>query len=99
MVDRLAPFTVNLHLKDYLVRRVWHKMGFVVEGVPAGDGMLNIPWLKGEIERRGTCRSAILELWTPPEPELSATIMKEKAWSEKSITYLHGLFHAKKQRK
>jgi len=96
VVDRLAPYTINLHLKDYLIRRVWHKMGFVVEGVPAGDGMLNIPWLKGEIERHGRCTSAILELWTPPEQELTATIAKEKAWVEKSIAFLQGLFHAKK---
>jgi 3-oxoisoapionate decarboxylase len=94
VVDRLAPFTINLHLKDYLIRRVWHKMGFVVEGVPAGDGMLNIPWLKGEIERHGRCTSAILELWTPPEQELTATIAKEKAWVEKSIAFLQGLIHA-----
>ncbi len=88
VVSRLAPYTINLHLKDYFIRRVWHKMGFVVEGVPAGEGMLNIPWLRQEIEQYGKCGSAILELWTPPETDLSATISKEKAWVEKSVAFL-----------
>ena len=41
----LAPHTLNLHLKDFTVRRVSHMMGFVVEGTPAGQGMLDVPWL------------------------------------------------------
>ncbi len=39
----LAPYTVNLHIKDFSVKRVSHKMGFVIEGTPAGQGLLNLP--------------------------------------------------------
>jgi len=92
VVSRLARFTINLHLKDFIIRRVWHKMGFVVEGVPAGDGLLNIGWLKKQVEIFGNCQSAILELWTPPEPDLNATIAKEKLWVENSIRFLKTMF-------
>jgi hypothetical protein len=35
--------------------------------------------------------NAILELWTPPEETLSATIAKEDAWAVKSVEYLRTL--------
>ena len=91
VVKTLAPFTINLHVKDFSVKRVWHKMGFVIEGMPAGDGMLDIENLFKQIELNGKCNSAILELWTPPEDTLELTIMKEKQWVDKSISYLKKL--------
>jgi hypothetical protein len=61
-------------------------MGFVVEGLPAGEGMLNVPWIMEHVGPR--CRSAILEQWTPPEKRLNDTIAKEDEWAKKSIAYL-----------
>ena len=92
VVDTLAPWTLNLHLKDFTVRRVSHMMGFVVEGTPAGQGMLDIPWLLKEVRRHGRCKSAILELWTPPEGDPTKTIAKEARWAEVSLKYLKPLF-------
>ena len=90
----LAPYTINLHLKEFTVRRVDHKMGFVIEGLPAGQGLLNIPALVAEIARHGQCRSAIIELWTPPEKALNDTIRKEAEWVDASVAFLKksGLF-------
>lgn len=88
VVNALAPYTINLHLKDFSIHRVWHKMGFVIEGVPAGQGMLNIDWLIEEVENKGNCKSAILELWTPPEQLLVNTVEKEKIWVEESLHFL-----------
>jgi sugar phosphate isomerase/epimerase len=91
VVRTLAPFTINLHLKEFVIRRVSHKMGFVVEGLPAGEGMLNIPSLLETIEKTGKCKSAILELWTPPSETLEETIRKENEWAELSIENLKKL--------
>lgn len=88
VVRTLAPHTINLHLKEFTVRRVDHKMGFVVEGLPAGQGMLNIPALVTAIAKRGKCRSAIIELWTPPEKTLNETISKEAEWVASSVSFL-----------
>ena len=86
VVELLAPMTVNLHIKEFTIKRMSHMMGFRIEGLPAGEGMLNVPWL---IERVGDrCRSAILELWTPPDEGLEDTIKKEDDWARKSIAYL-----------
>ena len=88
VVSNLAPYTVNLHVKDFIVKRISHMMGFVVEGVPAGKGFLNLPNLLKALEPFGKCQSAILELWTPPEDNLSRTIEKEEAWAKESIVYM-----------
>lgn len=92
VLQTLLPYTVNLHLKDFTVKRVSHKMGFVVEGVPAGNGMLNIHWMMEEIRKTSRCQSAILELWTPPELVLDDTIAKEEQWVKESVNNLKGLF-------
>lgn len=91
VVDALGPLTVNLHFKDFTIFRASHMMGFTVEGRPAGQGKLDAPWLLGELKRYGRDCNAILELWTPPEETLEATIAKERRWAEESIAYLRKL--------
>lgn len=88
VVQTLAPYTVNLHLKDFGIARLPHLMGFQIDGRVAGQGMLNIPWLVEQIEPFGRCQTAILEQWVVPESDLSVTIAKEERWAEKSINYL-----------
>lgn len=90
--DTLAPYTFNLHIKDFTVRRVSHKMGFHVEGVPAGQGLLSVPRLLQKLIPYNRCYSATLELWTPPEASVADTIRKEAAWAEESLAYLHPFF-------
>lgn len=92
VLRELAPITVNLHVKDFVIRRVPHAMGFVVEGRPAGRGMLEVAALRDAIAPHGRCRTAILETWTPPEADLASTLAKERAWAEESIAYLKPLF-------
>ena len=92
VLDQLAPFTVNLHVKDFVITRVPYAMGFTVSGRPAGQGMLDVPALRDAVAAHGRCRSAILETWTSPEPIVTATIAKERRWAEDSIAYLKPLF-------
>jgi 3-oxoisoapionate decarboxylase len=88
----LVPYTFNLHIKDFTIRRVSHKMGIIIEGAPAGRGMLNIGELVSTLSETGMCKSAILELWTPPELAIEDTILKEERWASDSINYLKHIF-------
>ena len=45
VVTALAPWVVSLHVKEFCIRRADHQMGFIIEGRPAGQGRLNVPWL------------------------------------------------------
>ena len=92
VVAVLGPLTVNLHVKDFSIERVPWQMGFTVTGRPAGAGRLNVPALVEQLAKFQRCRTAILELWTPPEAGLEQTIAKEAAWAAQSIEYLRPLF-------
>jgi 3-oxoisoapionate decarboxylase len=94
VVDKLAPFTINLHVKDFAVRRAEHMMGFTIEGAPVGQGQLDVPWLVETLGGPGRDISAIIELWTPPEKTVEATVQKEAEWAEVSVRYLKNLFGA-----
>ncbi len=84
----LLPYTINLHIKDFTIHRGSHKMGIIIEGSPAGKGMLNIKDTVENLIKLKRCRSAILELWTPPEKKIEDTIIKEDRWANESIDYL-----------
>jgi sugar phosphate isomerase/epimerase len=87
----LAPYTMCLHVKDFVVERVRHMMGFKVEGRPAGKGQLDIPWLLETLHCAGVSPNAILELWPPEQKNLQETIALEQAWAVESISYLRNL--------
>lgn len=86
VVECLAPVTVCFHVKDFHIRREWHKMGFRVEGRPAGRGQLDIPWILSLLGPR--CQSAILELWPPELATVEETVEQEQAWVAESIREL-----------
>ena len=86
VIGQLVPITVNLHVKEFSIHRVSHKMGFIIEGVPLGKGMLPVAELITKVSQR--CQSAILEQWTPPEDTIEKTIQKENEWAIESINFL-----------
>lgn len=92
VAEALAPWLVNLHLKDVSIRRLHHLMGFHIEGAPAGEGAIDIPWLLDFVRARASRpMSVILELWPPPEERLDDTLAKEAEWAASSIRYLRAL--------
>jgi sugar phosphate isomerase/epimerase len=91
VVAALAPFVVNLHVKDFAVRRAPHNMGFEITGAPAGQGQLDIPWLLAELREAGRDPNAIVEHWPAPEPTIALTIEKELQWCRQSVHHLRQL--------
>jgi len=84
----LRPYIINVHIKDFRLNRLPHKKGFLVEGCPAGQGVLDIPGLIAELGQLRHEMSLILELWPPPEQTIEQSIAKEQAWTLESIRYL-----------
>lgn len=84
----LMPFTVNLHIKEFIIHRVEHQMGFTVTGAPLGKGMIKLPVLLEKLGKYHRCESAVLEQWVTPELTLEETIRKEEQWADNSIEYM-----------
>ena len=91
VVHTLVPATVNLHVKDFSIRRVSHQMGFIVEGVPFGGS--KAPWqqLFKQIESHRNCTSAVLENWVPPGDSIEATVDTEDRWCRQGIQKLKSM--------
>jgi sugar phosphate isomerase/epimerase len=90
VLETLAPWIVNVHLKDYCILRPRHYKGFLVEGRPAGSGQLDIPRILQQLQDVGYSQSVILELWPPPQESLDASMHLEREWVRESIRYLRG---------
>ena len=88
LLRTLGPWIVNVHTKDYCAPRLHHKKGFLIEGCPAGQGILDIPQLLADVGRFGRDPNVILELWPAPEATIEESIAKEIDWTQKSIHYL-----------
>lgn len=88
VVEILAPYTINLHVKDFKIHRLDHKMGFEVKGCPAGKGMLNIPTLIEKLKQTKKCQTATLEVWSHPQENMEATLKNEADWVKESLFYL-----------
>lgn len=91
VVEALAPYAINLHVKDFEVRRAWHRMGFLMEGRPAGQGRLDLPWVLARLCAAGRDPDAVVEVWCPPLPTLDETIAEEDRWAVASVGYMRQL--------
>jgi sugar phosphate isomerase/epimerase len=88
VTEILAPYTICLHHKEFVVQRVWYMMGFTVEGRPAGGGQVDTPWLLATLDKAGAAYNVILEVWPPEQPTVEESIALEDKWVRASIPYL-----------
>ncbi len=83
-VETLAAVTAAVHVKDFRVARLPHKMGYELTGAPAGTGQLDVCGLLAAVGARGGGFSAVLEQWVPWQGTIEATVELEHEWLEKS---------------
>lgn len=93
---------VNLHVKDFRVERVAHKMGFTIEGCEPGAGMLDLNYflfrLRDDYEqgkdgsmvvsKRKKPLAVTLEQWPPFLDTLDQTIVREAQWAETGVDWI-----------
>ena len=87
VVETLAPVTVNLHIKDFVIERVPQKMGFLVRGAQAGTGQLDIPWVLQQMPASRNL-SVILEQWPPSGASVEVAAALEEEWAAGGLEYL-----------
>jgi sugar phosphate isomerase/epimerase len=89
VVKNLAPYTVHFHIKEFTIKRIWHKMGFQIEGAPLGKGMLPLSEILDHIAPR--CQRGIYESWVPEQPTLEETLSIEQQWLDEGMAVLSQL--------
>jgi sugar phosphate isomerase/epimerase len=89
-IKTLAPYTVNIHVKDFDIARATHMMGFEVVGRPAGQGRLDLRSLVDQVRVHGRDPNLILEQWPPLCGSLEETIASEAVSAQACFEYLKG---------
>ena len=84
-LKQLAPFAVNLHLKDYRFEIDPYGIGFKVVGVPLGEGELNIQNVFDNLGQAGRRVNVVLEHWLPKELIEQEGLEVEDLWTGKSV--------------
>ena len=88
VIETLGPHVVCLHVKDFVIRRADHNMGFIITGAAAGQGMLDIPWVMRSLQSHNRPFNAIIESWLAPTDDMDETAAIEQAWLRESVAYL-----------
>lgn len=91
VVEALGSYVVNLHVKEFVIRRMSHNMGFIITGAPAGQGMLDVAWLMQRLQGYGRSFNAIIETWLSPAETIAATIEQEWNYVRESVRFLRTL--------
>lgn len=85
-IKMLAPYAINLHLKDYEITPDVYGVGFRIHGVPLGQGRAPISWILDQLKHCPPDMSVILEHWLMLEPDgLQSAIEKEKLWLDQTV--------------
>lgn len=89
-VELLAPHTVSLHLKDFVVTKKAGK-GYAISGVPLGQGWLDIPAIFDTLKRNKRQPNVLLELWVDPCESQQETLQKEDNWIRQSVDFARSI--------
>ncbi|AGI74143.1 xylose isomerase TIM barrel domain-containing protein [Octadecabacter arcticus 238] len=85
-IAMLAPYTINLHLKDYEITPDKNGVGFRIHGVLLGQGRAPIDWTLDMLKHCPADMSVILEHWLMIDDEgLDVAVAKEQPWIEQTV--------------
>jgi sugar phosphate isomerase/epimerase len=85
----LAPFAVQLHVKDFAVEKL--PQGYRVRGCPIGDGIVDTRAVLEVLRRVGRAPDIFIEQWMDPEDSSERTLEKEREWITTGIRSLREL--------
>jgi len=89
ITEVFLPYIGEVHVKEFTIKRMEHKLGFEIFGVPIGEGRINIDWLlKTLIDNGKKDVHLIIEQWTPFTRTLNATLRLEHQWAVKNVEFL-----------
>jgi sugar phosphate isomerase/epimerase len=88
VIDRCAPYVANIHVKDFAFTRRGGWVGFTLEGVPLGTGLLDYDHLLDAVRPDERGINQIIEHWLPLGETIDGTIAAENDWNTSNLQYL-----------
>lgn len=88
VIDAVAPYVLNMHIKDFAFSRKEGWVGFTYSGAPLGEGLLDYDHMAREIQPQQRSINQIVEHWLPWQDTEDETIRLENQWTQQSIDFL-----------
>jgi sugar phosphate isomerase/epimerase len=88
VVERTAPYVINVHVKDFAFSRRGGWVGFLYAGAPLGTGLLDYDHLVETTRAREKGLSQVIEHWLPWQDNFSVTARLEDEWTSSNLEYL-----------
>jgi 3-oxoisoapionate decarboxylase len=90
-VERCAPLTRNVHVKDFAFARQDGWVGFTYSGAPLGEGLHDYPHLLAAVRPEANGVNEIVEHWLPWQGDPETTVRAEVAWTTTALDYLRSI--------
>lgn len=87
-VEAVAPYVLNMHIKDFAFQRQDGWVGFVYTGAPMGEGLLDYDHMAEAIRPAEKDINQIVEHWLPWQGSPEETVRAERQWTQQTIDYL-----------
>ncbi len=87
-VERCAPLTRNVHVKDFAFARQDGWVGFTYSGAPMGEGLHDYRHLLDAVQPEARGVNEIVEHWLPWQGDPETTVEAEIAWTTTTLDYL-----------
>lgn len=88
VIDAVAPYVLNMHIKDFAFSRKEGWVGFTYSGAPLGEGLLDYDHMARKIQPQQRSINQIVEHWLPWQDTEDETIRLENQWTQQSIDFL-----------
>ena len=88
VIDAVAPYVLNMHIKDFAFSRKDGWVGFTYSGAPLGRGLLDYDYMVAKIQPHQRNINQIVEHWLPWQDTEADTIRLENQWTRQSIEFL-----------
>jgi 3-oxoisoapionate decarboxylase len=88
VIERCAPITRNIHVKDFAFARQPGWVGFTYSGAPLGEGLHDYPRMREAVDPDARGINEIVEHWLPWQGDPDTTVGTEIAWTDTALHYL-----------
>ncbi len=85
VIDRCAPYVANLHVKDFAFTRRGGWVGFTLEGVELGTGLLPYEYMIEKVDPDARGVNRIVEHWLTWRDDFDSTCRLENGWNARNL--------------
>ena len=90
VIDRCAPYVANMHVKDFAFTRRGGWVGFTLEGVELGTGLLDYDYMIRKVNPDARGINRIVEHWLTWRETFDETSRVENEWNARNLAYMRG---------